>query len=103
MIVRVYPKAAQDFASTITYYDSLYNSAPKEEKSVADAEDTLATWLEDLKIEDGEEARPDTHCIHPRINPNSVELYRCTYCRNPSAALKKCSGCGKVRYVALKN
>ncbi|KAH8101844.1 hypothetical protein BXZ70DRAFT_80136 [Cristinia sonorae] len=96
MIMRSYAKAAKDFDSTITYYDTLYTSAySKEERSVAGAEDTLAAWLEDLALEDGDH---DTHCLHPRINSNTVALYRCTYCGNPSAALRKCSQCGKVKY-----
>lgn len=28
------------------------------------------------------------------------ELYRCSWCRNPSAVLHKCRNCGKVRYVS---
>lgn len=99
MMLRLWPKAIKDFASTITYYDAIYDTASKEEKSVAGAEDTLAAWLDEISHEDDEDGHHhDTHCINPRINSNSVELYRCTYCRNPSAALRKCSGCGKVRY-----
>ncbi|TCD65203.1 hypothetical protein EIP91_002989 [Steccherinum ochraceum] len=100
MMMRMWPKALKDYASTITHYSKLYEEAahgPKEERSVTNAEDNLAAWLDDLHLEDGEEGR-DMHCVHPRINSNSVELYRCSYCRNPSAALKKCSGCAKARY-----
>ena len=43
------------------------------------------------------DTRRKTHRMHPRVNPNTVELYRCTWCKNPSAALRKCSGCGKTR------
>jgi hypothetical protein len=39
----------------------------------------------------------ETYRVHPKVNPNVVELYRCTWCKNPSAALKKCSGCAKAR------
>ena len=99
MMVKLYPKAANDFSSTISYYDSLYNiSSEKEGACVARAEDTLAAWLDEVHADDGEEGH-HTHCVHPKINSNTVELYRCTYCRNPSAGLKKCSGCGKVRSV----
>ncbi|TCD65202.1 hypothetical protein EIP91_002988 [Steccherinum ochraceum] len=100
MMGRMWPKALKEFAPTVTRYNKLYDDAPrgpKEERSVASTEDDLAAWLDDLHLEDGEEGR-DTHCVHPRINSNSVELYRCSYCRNPSAALKKCSGCTKARY-----
>ncbi|KAI1784357.1 hypothetical protein LXA43DRAFT_1042935 [Ganoderma leucocontextum] len=31
------------------------------------------------------------------LNENT-QLYRCSWCTNPSAILRKCSGCGKTRY-----
>lgn len=33
------------------------------------------------------------------MNSSNIKMYRCTNCRNPSAALRKCSGCAKARYV----
>ena len=100
MMMRMWPKALQDYASTITHYNSLYEKhshGPRAEDSVAAAGDTLTAWLDNLHLEDGQEG-PDTHCLHPKINSNSVELYRCTNCRNPSATLRKCSGCAKAKY-----
>ena len=35
--------------------------------------------------------------VSREIVPNAVELYLCTFCLNPSATMKKCSGCGKAR------
>ena len=35
--------------------------------------------------------------VSREIVPNAVELYLCTFCLNPSAAMKKCSGCSKAR------
>ncbi|KZS97222.1 hypothetical protein SISNIDRAFT_406281, partial [Sistotremastrum niveocremeum HHB9708] len=32
------------------------------------------------------------------MNDKKIELYRCTRCHNPSAALRKCSRCGNSRY-----
>lgn len=103
MMMRMWPKALQalqDHASTITQYNTLYDKhphGPKGETLVAASGATLAAWLDDMQLEDGEEGL-ETHCLHPKINLNSVELFRCTSCRNPSAALKKCSGRGKARY-----
>ena len=56
--------------------------------------DELTAWLEKLDIEPGESKQ--THCVNPNVNPNTVVLYRCTHCGNPSAVLRKCK-CGKVR------
>ena len=53
-----------------------------------------------MKLEDGadEHAHPHPHaCSHPKISMNNAALYRCTWCGNPSAVLRKCGGCGKTR------
>jgi hypothetical protein len=55
------------------------------------AEDDLAAWLGDEHFE-GED-RPAT------FNDSHVELYRCSWCGNPSAILRKCAGCSKTRYA----
>ncbi|PPQ66949.1 hypothetical protein CVT26_009980 [Gymnopilus dilepis] len=65
-------------------------------------DDGLAAWLEDMKLEDGNFAGA-SHCEsghkgRPTINYEDVWLYRCSWCGNPSAALRKCSGCAKTRY-----
>ncbi|KAE9408773.1 hypothetical protein BT96DRAFT_932534 [Gymnopus androsaceus JB14] len=39
-----------------------------------------------------------TTSAHPNVNTNNVVLYECSWCGNPSAVLRKCSGCGKARY-----
>ncbi len=65
------------------------------------AEDDLAAWLENVKLEDevgaGALTLERVHMTHPKVNPNDVELYRCSWCRNPSAALRKCSVCETTR------
>lgn len=63
--------------------------------STENSEDDLAAWLEDMHMEDGQ-LEPE-HCLHPKINSNQVALYRCSWCGNPSAVLRKCSGCTKTR------
>ncbi|KAA1477621.1 hypothetical protein DENSPDRAFT_616560 [Dentipellis sp. KUC8613] len=73
------------------------------EVTPAKAEDDLADWLEQVTLEDPGMNGHDHHhrhgsVTHPSLNINDVELYRCSWCRNPSVVLKKCSGCGKTRY-----
>jgi len=68
------------------------------------AEDDLAAWLENVNlgedaiVQDGALTLDRVHMTHPKVNPNDVELYRCSWCRNPSAALRKCSICEATRY-----
>ncbi|KAI0054190.1 hypothetical protein FA95DRAFT_1552005 [Auriscalpium vulgare] len=69
--------------------------------SAAKAEDDLSSWLEDLGLEDRDaqgHRHDEDHFTHPRINLNQVLLYRCSWCGNPSAVLRKCRGCQKTRY-----
>ncbi|KAF8180414.1 hypothetical protein BJ912DRAFT_981245 [Pholiota molesta] len=64
-------------------------------------EDDLATWLEGMRLEDGtmeETFRCGGSSSRPEVIFDSLSLYRCSWCGNPSAALKKCSGCAKTRY-----
>ncbi|THH05479.1 hypothetical protein EW146_g9890 [Bondarzewia mesenterica] len=77
------------------------------ELSAAHAEDDLATWLDKIDIEDpdilgGHQHDEDGHFTHPKVNLNTVELYRCSWCRNPSAVLRKCTGCEKNEISRLK-
>jgi len=58
-------------------------------------EDNLASWLDEMHMDDGGEAT--LACAHPKVNVNSVELYHCSWCGNPSAVLRKCSGCALTR------
>jgi hypothetical protein len=59
--------------------------------------DDLAAWLDNMHLEDGDGdghghgKGPDVVHTHPRISSNQVDLYRCSHCGNPSAALRKCT------------
>ena len=68
------------------------------------AEVDLASWLENASLDDEDDSARETaqmhgreHMTHPRVNPNNIELYRCSWCRNPSAVLRKCSNCETAR------
>lgn len=67
------------------------------------AEDNLTAWLENMNLdsdEPGESRALSTehmHMTHPKVNPNDVDLYRCSWCKNPSAVLRKCSTCESTR------
>ncbi|TFY78414.1 hypothetical protein EWM64_g5600 [Hericium alpestre] len=90
--------AWKEWGDFVTYF----SDPVRREISPAKAEDDLAAWLERLDIEDpdavGFHDRNHGHVTHPSLNLNDVELYRCSWCRNPSANLKKCGGCAKTRY-----
>ena len=111
--------ASKHWSSTLSHFDFLTEldpdtSAPIISPDKDQAEDDLAAWLDNLDLDDEGSPRNGSKgqtkskpkavrgChTNPKIVPNSVELYRCSYCRNPSASLKKCSGCGNARYVYL--
>ncbi|ESK96281.1 set and mynd domain-containing protein 3 [Moniliophthora roreri MCA 2997] len=79
------------------WHDIIANMEGPDEKPVdpEKAEDDLAAWLDDMKLDNGER---ETLIAHPKVNANHVALYQCSWCHNPSAVLRKCSGCGQTRY-----
>ena len=66
-------------------------------------EDGLAAWLEDVHLEDGTLEEGPMRCQPSeevrKVMFEDVELYRCSWCGNPSAGLRRCSGCSKTRCV----
>ncbi|KXN92527.1 hypothetical protein AN958_05382 [Leucoagaricus sp. SymC.cos] len=73
-----------------------------------ESEDKMATWLAKLDLEDekldskemyrvGEESKSGGLKL-VSVDGDSLSLYRCGWCGNPSASLRKCSGCTKIRY-----
>ncbi|KAJ7484420.1 hypothetical protein FB451DRAFT_1232475 [Mycena latifolia] len=91
-VVRLFPAASEEWGEFIAANSRLDTpAAPSTEKSV----DDLAAWLGDVHLE--EEA--NDHCHKPAtFNSSHLELYRCSWCGNPSAVLRKCAGCSKTRY-----
>ncbi|EGO29215.1 hypothetical protein SERLADRAFT_359379 [Serpula lacrymans var. lacrymans S7.9] len=102
-VVKLYSSATEEWGPVIAHFDSLaaYDSDHQGQSviSAEKAEDDLAAWLDEMRLDDGaQDESCIARCSHPRIRANSVELYRCSYCGNPSAVLRKCSGCAKARY-----
>jgi len=65
------------------------------------AGDSLAAWLEHVEIGDTNnvgESLHGSHYFNTTFRFDDVTLYRCSWCGNPSAILRKCKGCGKTRY-----
>jgi len=96
-VVSLYAAAVNEWGDVIVRFDNL---TTEEEPSISPekADDDLAAWLDDM---DGghHEAHTETFS-HPVLNNDHVALYRCSWCGNPSAVLRKCSGCEKTRQVA---
>lgn len=111
-VVKLYPLAVKEFGSVIAKAEESDASVPVSRDKL---EDDLAAWLENMHVED-EEYDSRLSGLHPVINTNDVALYRCSWCGNPSAVLRKCQdssltilssayyyfclggGCTKTRY-----
>ncbi|KLO10590.1 hypothetical protein SCHPADRAFT_832329 [Schizopora paradoxa] len=80
--------------------------AEREKLSSLVTESNLSAWLENKNLkDDGDESDsnspPSTdreHLTHPKFDPSGIKLYRCSWCSNASAGLKKCRGCEAARY-----
>lgn len=94
--VSLYPAAVKEWGEVILRFDKLRtNGEPS--MSPEKAEDDLAAWLDDLHAESGEQELHSEMFSHPVLNHDHVALYRCSWCGNPSAVLRKCSRCMKTR------
>ncbi|KAJ7636952.1 hypothetical protein FB45DRAFT_977452 [Roridomyces roridus] len=87
-IVKLFPAALAEWGPLLNDTTAL-DPSPSAEK----VDDDLAAWLEDMHLHEAQEWRhPETTSLS-----NTVKLYRCSWCGNPSAVLRKCA-CSKVRY-----
>ncbi|KAI0029858.1 hypothetical protein K488DRAFT_22499, partial [Vararia minispora EC-137] len=60
--------------------------------------DGLAAWLERSGGQREHERERSSYDV-PELNISDMLLYRCSWCRNPSAVLRKCKGCSRTRRV----
>ncbi|KAF7334284.1 Bin3-type SAM domain-containing protein [Mycena sanguinolenta] len=89
-VVRLFPAAAEEWGEFYARTSSGHGGQP--DLTAEKVEDDLAAWLEDLHLEGERDDRPTMTTF------SNVELYRCSWCGNPSAILRKCAGCSKARY-----
>ncbi len=90
--VKHYSEAIKEFSGVFEKLDNINTKgAPAVDHEKLD--DNLAAWLEDMRLEDGtleQRMRCEASEEVRKVNIENVELYRCSYCGNPSAALRKC-------------
>lgn len=112
-VLKLYAEASREWGDTISRRDAQSETVEDVEsyddgddhdhepghrhRRSHDLDEEIAAWVDGLRLDDAEKpCKP--HRLHPKINSNHVELYRCSWCSNPSAILKKCSGCAATRY-----
>jgi hypothetical protein len=95
-VVNLYGAAVNEWGEIIARFDKL-NTNKEPSISPEKAEDDLAAWLDELHIDSGEQESHPEMFSHPVLNNDHIALYRCSWCGNPSAVLRKCSGCAKTR------
>ena len=86
-VVQLYSSAVKEFGSVIAKAESSEACMPVAREKL---EDGLAAWLNDMHVGDGDHDSKLSG-LHPIINTNHVALYRCSWCGNPSAVLRKCA------------
>ncbi|KAH9477960.1 hypothetical protein JR316_0010193 [Psilocybe cubensis] len=103
-ILKHYPLGFKQFAHIMNEFDRFYSLDVQHTTSKRRAEDNLTAWLEDMKLEDNtiddllttQSFQSSQTKIH--FDENKLTLYRCSWCGNPSAVLRKCGGCSNTRY-----
>ena len=87
-VVRLFPKAMEEFSNIISRNEV---EVEKPVISPGKLEDDLAAWLDGMALDGTNGEEQEMHCTHPKITDSSVALYRCSWCGNPSAALRRCT------------
>lgn len=91
-VMQHYASAIKEFSSVFTELDRS-KEVNTQTVSPEKLEDDLAAWLNDMKLDDGTQEH-DHDCenrpAQMEANMTRVRLYRCSWCGNPSAALRKC-------------
>lgn len=97
LLLKHYTPAAKEWGPVVARYDAMEHPVVPNTVHTPEATDSLARWLDQMSMEDGEPEYP--HCANPRTHGDSDEaqLYRCSNCGNPSSVLRKCSRCAKAR------
>ena len=93
--VKHYASGLRDFQSVFDIADKVNLNGEAQVVNTQKSGDDLAAWLEDVRLEDGtiedvlacSDARK-TYGL--KLDYNHLTLYRCSWCGNPSAALRKC-------------
>ncbi|KAH6909543.1 hypothetical protein BKA70DRAFT_202802 [Coprinopsis sp. MPI-PUGE-AT-0042] len=96
--VNLLPEALKEFGPL---FDRGARNADSEKARLKEEtfHDDLSAWLDNLTLEDDEEPIPtEAEMGNVKVDIRQVSMYRCSHCGNPSAALRKCSGCAKTRY-----
>ena len=101
-LAEAYRKGTKDWAPLLTLLEKWYpkedtNSHHSASAAAEEAvEDSLWEWVN--KFEDGNTSL-QTHIEppQPRMTRIARSLMTCSWCARPSAALKKCAGCGQEK------
>lgn len=102
-IFKRYQSAAKQWGHIVARFDS--TSVDHEHVVQRDRpEDQLAAWLHDFRHRNGDDIDDDLpeKSSHPKWSTNPAELHKCSWCKNPSAVLRKCGGCEQARYGAKR-
>lgn len=112
LLLTSYAASSREWGALVNRYDELDTDAVEEGPiSPAQADDDLAQWLGNLDISEDATEENDGHdpCSYAgrrqweqaiTVEMGDHALYRCSWCGNPSAALRKCRSCGKTQYVS---
>ena len=109
LFLAVYTEGAREWGALIKRYDEFDSAGDSsiESTQLPRADDDLAAWLGDMDIHGSDSEEPcHTHGggrrgPSGRSEKKGYELYRCSWCGNPSAVLRRCGGCGKTRCAPL--
>ncbi|KAJ3904001.1 hypothetical protein F5879DRAFT_802552 [Lentinula edodes] len=93
LVVDLYAEAEKDWAAGIKLMDERLDEQIPPPDFPKKAEDELTAWLNDMSLK-----KFTCSSATPKVNVKDLWYKQCSWCRNPSAVLRKCSGCESARY-----
>lgn len=100
-LVKHYPLGIKEYGHVFAKFDKIKETPSSYALDSDKVRDDLSVWLEDIRLEDGTMEQHlrcgSTAAVMQRPPLRNVNeevltfMYRCSWCRNPSAALRKCN------------
>jgi hypothetical protein len=97
MLIKHWKSAAQNWGWAVRKVD-VEEDTPMDDVAAPEVIDAFDAWVAEVQPPQDPKDVLEDICNHPRLGGHHAKMYRCANCGNPSAALRKCSGCGRVRY-----
>ncbi|KAJ3776442.1 hypothetical protein FB446DRAFT_298862 [Lentinula raphanica] len=98
LIMNLFERADKEWGRDIEAINARLDDQTPPSDFSKTARDDLVAWLSDMSLKT---FNCSTTTSEPTIHMEDFRFKRCSWCRNSSAALRKCAGCESARYCDI--